>query len=110
MRADEIEALKAIYRELEYRPATLSEAGTIATDAQDSIAALIKQAEAEEVCACGGREPIYDGGAEVFDVRGNDIARADAGSIRIEGEGLKEGDLLEVLIFKPVTRRKVSPG
>jgi len=43
-------------------------------------------------------EPIYEGGAQVFDVRG-ETAYLDAGSIRIRGEGLEVGQLLEVKIF-----------
>lgn len=43
-------------------------------------------------------ELIYEGGAEVFDVRG-ETAYADAGTIRIRGKGLKEGQLLEVQVF-----------
>ena len=51
-------------------------------------------------CVCGGREPVWDGIGVVGAVAGN-AAYLDTGSIKIRGENLKEGDLLEVFAFVP---------
>ena len=51
-------------------------------------------------CACEGREPIWDGGAEIFDVRGN-RCQADAGAIVFRAKGIKEGTSLYLLGFLP---------
>jgi len=54
-------------------------------------------------CACGGREPIWEGMGVVGTVAGN-AAYLDTGSIKIRGENLKVGDLLEVYAFLPAKK------
>lgn len=49
-------------------------------------------------CACGGREPIWDGCAYVHTVAGHK-AYADPGSIILRGADVKEGQSLEILVF-----------
>jgi len=51
-------------------------------------------------CVCEGREPIWDGCAEIFDVRG-DRCQADAGAIVFRAKGIKEGQSLFLLAFLP---------
>jgi len=53
-------------------------------------------------CACGGREPIDETGAEIWDVRG-DTARGNA-YVEVYGHDLKEGQVLPCLVFLPEVR------
>lgn len=64
---------------------------------KDCIAVVKKAPD----CACGGRKPVYEGGAEVYDVRGG-TSRADAGTMTMRGTTLKVGQHLFVLAFLPV--------
>lgn len=50
-------------------------------------------------CACKGREPIDECGAEIYDVRGG-TARGSA-YIKVYGEDLKVGQVLHCLVFLP---------
>jgi len=82
-----------------FAPATAQDFHELA----DEVAAL----EAAPSCACEGREPIWDGHATVCEVRG-EKAYVDTVYIRISGQGLKEGQKLEVYVFLP-TKEEAAP-
>jgi len=95
------EALEDIRIRLTMLLGSLELAGKLTEDHKHRFArALNDLAALSSPCACGGREPIYEGRARVYEVTIH-ASYADAGSMKLRGVKLAKNQELEVLAFPP---------